>query len=109
MTEKDNKYRIPTTKIKNATFIAVGTAKLSRQACPYCHAELDSTMSFESSKPKPGDVSVCAECGEIAVFDENLEFRIPTPEELETIMALRPDFDDLRFAVLRMKQLGFKW
>lgn len=54
--------------------------------CPYCHEELDRSTGMspynpEDKKPSPGDVSVCSECGEISIFDQDMNMVKPSDEE----------------------------
>lgn len=83
------------------------------QECPYCHIQSNALTPvgkvYCQTAPKPGEISLCPSCGEICVFDDNLKFRIPSPEELEEIMTKYPILDTLRRVVTRMKQMGVEW
>jgi hypothetical protein len=35
-----------------------------------------------SSQPKPGDMSVCIECGFVSVFTRKMRLRVPTKAEI---------------------------
>jgi len=55
--------------------------------CPNCKAELNAyeCVDTQGIDPKDGDVTVCAECGHIAVYelkDEKLTLRDPNAEEI---------------------------
>lgn len=55
--------------------------------CPWCgdKHDLASEVSRRGKTPKPGAVALCVNCGEWAVFDENLALRKPTADELTII------------------------
>jgi hypothetical protein len=38
-----------------------------------------------SSQPKPGDMSVCIECGFVSVFTRKMRLRVPTKAETREI------------------------
>jgi transcription initiation factor IIE alpha subunit len=51
--------------------------------CPVCNYRMDSAVSVGSqSRPRPGDLSLCAKCGEILVYDENMGVRQPLVKEM---------------------------
>lgn len=50
--------------------------------CPHCGYRMDmATEAYGDTAPKPGDISLCAKCGVLAVFDEQMRQRAPTPAE----------------------------
>lgn len=50
--------------------------------CPHCGEELDVASGLGTQDgPKPGDISLCIDCGGVNIFDENLKPRLPTQEE----------------------------
>lgn len=51
--------------------------------CPHCGHKHDAATNLEAPRaPGQGDVSICLECGGIAVFDADpLRLRLPTPDE----------------------------
>ena len=54
--------------------------------CTACGAECDgATCTDLKSAPSPGDVTVCAYCGHIMVFGDNLKLRDPTADECKEI------------------------
>jgi hypothetical protein len=55
-------------------------------------------------RPSPGDVSICFGCGEVLLFDDDLEFREPSIDELEDIMHLYPGIDDIRLMIAGLHQ-----
>jgi DNA-directed RNA polymerase subunit RPC12/RpoP len=48
--------------------------------CPYCSHRVD-RASGGGEAPKPGDISVCIDCGKVLVFARDLRLRKPTPAE----------------------------
>jgi hypothetical protein len=54
--------------------------------CPYCGTKLDGAFGFENNDvPEPGDASICAYCGGIFIFDQNLELREPQGNEFNQL------------------------
>jgi len=53
--------------------------------CPYCGHKFNRASNPEGQVPTPGDYSVCIECSEILVFDDDLLLRKPTDKELEDV------------------------
>lgn len=55
--------------------------------CPGCKAELDGATNMDNTvaRPKAGDVSVCAYCGEIIEFMDELKLRSASPEVLKEL------------------------
>jgi hypothetical protein len=52
--------------------------------CPYCGYKMDAATGVfdgEGHSPTPGSISICLNCGKVAVFTEELGMRLPTPEE----------------------------
>lgn len=52
--------------------------------CPYCGYRMDCTSGVfdgEGKIPKPGDASICLNCGKASIFTDTLGMRFPTPEE----------------------------
>ncbi len=61
--------------------------------CPHCHHSVDTgACSQGDANPKPGDKSICAYCGEISVFADNLQLRKPTEEEANEELAPSDQF-----------------
>lgn len=59
-------------------------------ACPSCGATLDhaSAVADPHARPTEGDLTLCADCGVVLIFDAQLHQRLATQEELD---ALTPD------------------
>jgi hypothetical protein len=54
--------------------------------CTNCGEENDGALGIGVDKsPRPGDYSLCIECGHLMVFDEQLKVRDPTSAELDAI------------------------
>ena len=55
--------------------------------CTACGHFLDRAGGVDNNdrKPKPGDVSICIECGHIMVFGDDMQLRDPTGEEMYEI------------------------
>lgn len=68
------------------------TYRMPENYCPVCQYKLDASTNASpeqpDAKPRPFDFSVCMKCGEILVFDFNLNLRVPMVSEL---MNLAPD------------------
>lgn len=61
----------------------VRTTRLKSLMCLNCGANLTAATNFEQyARPQPGSVMICVVCAHIMVYDENLEFRSPTDEEV---------------------------
>jgi len=80
--------------------------------CPYCHDMHDSAASTDDmdslEQPQPGSLNICTNCGNISVYDEIMELRLPTPEE-EAEMLADADFQDqlvLMRAAIAITQAG---
>lgn len=54
-------------------------------ACPFCGYAADAATCFENdeARPRPGDFSLCLECAEVLVFDDEVALRKPAAGELE--------------------------
>ncbi len=67
----------------------VGDAKhLSLHACLNCGKPLDAASEVAEKPedaPKPGCVTLCAYCGHIMVFADDMSFRELTDEEITTV------------------------
>lgn len=51
--------------------------------CPTCGKVCNGASSADSDdKPKPGDFSVCIDCQGLHVFDQDMQLRHPTENEL---------------------------
>jgi hypothetical protein len=54
--------------------------------CPYCGEHMTGARAADkSSKPQKGAFSVCARCGEIAIFQADLSLRKVTDNELQSL------------------------
>ena len=63
------------------------TAHTPPSSCPTCGAILDAATGIKDMavahhlEPKPGDRTVCYQCGGLAIFDKRLMLRRPTSAE----------------------------
>ena len=87
--------------------MTLATYRLTPSRCPWCGYEVDAaTETFDDKHhhPKAGDVTICIECGEWAVFKKPLlMLRKPTDKEFAYIAA---DFGcrKLRWAWMEMQK-----
>jgi len=60
-----------------------GTPRLKPQMCVECGLLFNASSPTHGPRnlPKPGNVSLCLNCGHLALFDDNLMLREPTTEE----------------------------
>jgi hypothetical protein len=63
--------------------------------CPECGYSIDTAGTLDPRgpkvvRPRPGDISVCINCGDVAVFDEALKRR---PSTLAERSAAGPDLE----------------
>lgn len=60
-----------------------GTPKLKPQMCVECGLLFNAASPTRGPRnlPKPGNVSLCLNCGHLTLFDDNLMLREPTAEE----------------------------
>ncbi len=74
------------------------TTLIPQLTCSICGENNNAASNFfEPERPTPGDVSVCAYCGHLQIFAEDLSLRDPTrAEKLE--IADRPE-------ILRMQRV----
>ena len=51
--------------------------------CVHCGGLVDgyADVEFKGNDPSPGDPAVCIHCGGVQVFDDDLSFRKPRPDE----------------------------
>ena len=74
----------------------MNSSDIPKVACPGCGYEVEAATAVgegrKNARPFPGCFSVCAKCGEITVFKEDLTQRIPTLAELTS---LDPYLNDL--------------
>lgn len=54
--------------------------------CPHCNTIINRSTQTTSNVPKPGDITMCSHCGGWGVFDANIMFSIPPPDERKRIM-----------------------
>jgi hypothetical protein len=70
--------------------------------CTHCGEPNDGAASLEGATPKPGDITICMECGNIMAFAEDLTVRNLTNEEMyeiagrEDLLAMQRLLQDFR-------------
>lgn len=83
--------------------IAITTSKLATR-CPHCTVVNDRHSLPGMATPKAGDVSICWQCKQLALFtDEQGTLRTPTQEELAVLMA---DPDVIKAVQLAKREIG---
>lgn len=49
------------------------TTITGKDTCPSCHEEVEMSTSIDSDAvPKPGDISLCAYCGSVNMFSDDM-------------------------------------
>jgi hypothetical protein len=76
--------------------------EIPKSPCPTCGYEVDRATCFteQASSPSSGDISVCFECGSIAVYTDALSLRSPTEAEVQKLKA----DTEVWFEILRVQQ-----
>lgn len=80
----------------------ITTTSTPSNHCLSCSEIIDAATGPGS--PSPGDISVCAHCGHVTVFDDNLKLRAPTDAEVIDI-AGNPELLAMQSARLAVKAL----
>ncbi len=56
--------------------------RLAPDRCPACGLAIDAASNtWNNRKPKPGDATMCIQCGAWAIFDPHMKLRPPTLAE----------------------------
>jgi hypothetical protein len=71
--------------------------------CPYCEAVLDgiSGLTRKERQPEPGDVSMCCDCGNVAIFGDDMKLRVLDKSDMEKLGA---DWEKIEKASEMLKQ-----
>lgn len=78
------------------------TLRHKEDHCPHCGYKVDSvTRMGHVEKPKPGDISICLNCGEFGQFNEQLMLE-KAPDEADLLLALS---DETRQLVVKAREL----
>lgn len=79
---------------------------MKEQKCRSCNHSLDANTAIvdEAAKPKKGDLSVCAYCGALSEFTEELDLMPLTHEALVELNDTDPDTFDMLLKVQRTVQ-----
>ncbi len=59
--------------------------RIAESQCLNCGKRLDCATHVGPHQPKPGDATICLDCGHIMVFAQDMTLRNPTDEEMLTI------------------------
>ena len=61
--------------------------RLPISRCPSCGYQFDSATALENpdAKPKPGDLSICLNCGEWLTFADDLTVRLLESKEFQAL------------------------
>jgi len=60
---------------------------VKKNICSVCGHDLDGATQINGdNKPKPGDVSICVGCANIAIFDDDLNLRQPDLDEEQELL-----------------------
>lgn len=62
--------------------------------CPQCDYKMDSSSHVhggEPSLPKPGDASVCINCGQVLMYEADCRLRKATVKDIGEIMGESPE------------------
>lgn len=80
--------------------------RLPASLCAKCGYEFSAATELETgTTPKPGDISICVECQNLAVFDADLRVVPLPPEKLPSVQA-NPKVEQ---AVLTMRAARAEW
>lgn len=83
---------------------AATTFKHTESRCPQCNYKLDGSTHVhggEPSLPKPGDASVCINCGQVLTYDTDCRLRKATVKDIGELMTESPE----AWAVIEKAQL----
>lgn len=77
--------------------------KIKESICLGCGVKLDAATSTDGDfDPQPGSISICAYCGSIAIFKDDMSLRPFTQEEIDELFDELPD--DAREQVLSISE-----
>lgn len=65
---------------------------MSDLTCPRCgyHMDTSSSVMDDGAVPRPGDVTICMNCGGLLAFDEDLRVQLPE-DEVDIYLSATPD------------------
>jgi len=61
------------------------TTEVTKGACPYCGYIIEAATGNGPRPPKRGDVSVCIECLNVVMFNDDLTIVKPDPETFAAV------------------------
>lgn len=76
-------------------------SKIIESICTNCGAKLDAVSATDGSDyaPEPGSLSICAYCGTIAIFEDNMSLRPMTSKEIDELS------NDVQSEIIRISNL----
>jgi hypothetical protein len=63
--------------------------------CGYLYES--ATHMTEEARPNEGDISICLNCGAVAIFNKDLSLRCPTPDE-QSVITMNSEVTQLQIA-----------
>jgi len=76
--------------------------------CPNCNKGADGyTQTEPDTKPKTGDVAICAYCGAIGLYEVDVDYvyiRRPSMDEMKVLLEQIPDLPKQVIAVMSRKK-----
>jgi hypothetical protein len=73
---------------------AAPSFKHAESRCPQCNYKLDGSTHVHGDKaslPEPGDYSVCLNCGQVLVYEDDCRLRKATVRDIGALMSEAPD------------------
>lgn len=71
---------------KNNREVKTNLIKVRKQNCPSCGILLNAASDFYGKfSPQPGDITICANCRTILAFEEAMDLRMATAEEINLV------------------------
>jgi hypothetical protein len=55
--------------------------------CPYCKAPVGEGIG---AKPEPGCIAICSDCRQVAVWDDDMQLKMPSVEDEGRIIEASP-------------------
>lgn len=80
------------------------TIYLEEDNCPYCGAIFNAVSSINTNVPKPEDVSICTDCGNIFQFGDGMKPQKATEETLQSLN--KQEVKEVRERIKELKWQG---
>jgi hypothetical protein len=85
------------------TVVLMKAHQIEPSPCPGCGEVLDGASGLNTDNlPTPGAATICVYCGSPLLFDEGLQLRKPTAEELAELM----EYADFLKAMLAVREIA---